>query len=304
MPVKVVRVQNEEKWRWVANSSGFEVSSHGRIRVYGTEEIKKPTLAKSGYFVVNLYEYRKSNVRNIHSLVAEAFIGPRTKGHMVFHLDGKRLNNQLENLTYCSLGQRRPLTAGGDSIFIRGPKLSDDQSSEIRRRAKSGESTSALAQEFGVSAPLISEIKHNRKWRELGNGAIPSNRLVGEGFPEAHSQLGRDEVSALFWISDAQWEQIKPLITSMPLYKRRTDDRRAISGVVHVLVYAVSWGSCPTIYGSSKTLYKRYVAWAKLGLWERIFIALAGTNSEPDRIFFDYPSILMKRMTKTETKLK
>lgn len=46
-------------------------------------------------------------------------------------------------------------------------KLTADQAREIRRRAGEGERTSALAEEFGVSAATISDIKARRSWTNL-----------------------------------------------------------------------------------------------------------------------------------------
>lgn len=155
-----------------------------------------------------------------------------------------------------------------------------------------------LAQEFGVSAALVSGIKHNRKWREIDDVASPADRSAAPKIFDNHSLLGCRKPSELFWLSEAQWERIKPLITAMPLRKQRNDDRQAISGIIHVLNSASSWRKCPTIYGSSKTLYKRYVSWAKLGLWERIFVALAGANGMADRLFVDYSAILSQRKSK------
>ena len=298
---KAVEIEDDEKWHGVINSPAFEVSSYGRIRVSGSREIKQPTLAKSGYLVVNLYQYRRSDVRNVHSLVAEAFISPRPKGHMVVHLDGHRRNNRWDNLSYVSLGQRRPRQASDGLVSHPLPKLSEDQSTEIRRRAKLGGSTSVLAQEFGVSAPLVSGIKHNRKWREIDEEVSPADPFAAFKICSIHSQLGCNKTSELFWLSDAQWERIKPLITTMPLRKRRNDDRQAVSGIIHVLNSASSWGRCPMIYGSNKTLYKRYVSWAKLGLWERIFIALAGAEGSQDRLLVDYAAILTQRQSKSES---
>ena len=38
--------------------------------------------------------------KRVHTLVAEAFVGPRPSGHVVRHLDGSRDNNNRDNLTY------------------------------------------------------------------------------------------------------------------------------------------------------------------------------------------------------------
>jgi transposase len=38
-----------------------------------------------------------------------------------------------------------------------------------------------------------------------------------------------------FWLSEAQWRAIEPLLPKNHAGARRTDDRRVITGIVHVL---------------------------------------------------------------------
>ena len=39
----------------------------------------------------------------------------------------------------------------------------------------------------------------------------------------------------LFWLSDEQFSKLKPLLPSDTRGKARVDDRRVISGIIHVL---------------------------------------------------------------------
>jgi len=41
--------------------------------------------------------------------------------------------------------------------------------------------------------------------------------------------------SNLFWLSDEQWTRIEPHLPSDVRGKERVDDRRVISGILHVL---------------------------------------------------------------------
>jgi transposase len=59
---------------------------------------------------------------------------------------------------------------------------------------------------------------------------------------------------------------------------RRTDDRRVISGIVHVLKTGCRWQDCPAVYGPSTTLYNRFRRWTMRGIWRRLFDALAGAE--------------------------
>ena len=82
-----------------------------------------------------------------------------------------------------------------------------------------------------------------------------------------------------FWLSEAQWEVIGPLLPKNQPGARRTDDRRVISGIVHVLKTGCRWQDCPAVYGPSTTVYNRFRRWTMRGIWRRLFDALA--RAEP-----------------------
>src|SRR5664279_3846835 len=79
----------------------------------------------------------------------------------------------------------------------------------------------------------------------------------------------------LFWLSDKQWKQIETLLPTDVRGKDRVDDRRVISGILHVLKSGCRWCDCPPEYGPSTTIYNRFVRWAERGVWERLFRELA-----------------------------
>lgn len=80
---------------------------------------------------------------------------------------------------------------------------------------------------------------------------------------------------ALFCLSDQQWAALEPLLPKNQPGARRVDDRRVISGIVHVLKAGCRWRDCPASYGPPTTVYNRYRRWAGRGLWRRLFQALA-----------------------------
>jgi transposase len=82
-----------------------------------------------------------------------------------------------------------------------------------------------------------------------------------------------------FWLSDTQWAVIEPLLPRNQPGARRTDDRRVISGIVHVLKVGCRWQDCPAVYGPSTTVYNRFRRWTMRGLWRRLFEAL--TRMDP-----------------------
>ena len=55
-----------------------------------------------------------------------------------------------------------------------------------------------------------------------------------------------------------------------------------ISGIVHVLKSGCRWCDCPEAYGPPTTIYNRFVRWARRGIWENLFLELAGGGRATD----------------------
>ena len=79
---------------------------------------------------------------------------------------------------------------------------------------------------------------------------------------------------ALFWLSDNAWAAIEPHLPRNQPGARRVDDRRVISGILHVLKTGCRWQDCPAEYGPSTTIYNRFNRWSRRQLWSRILDAL------------------------------
>jgi transposase len=94
-------------------------------------------------------------------------------------------------------------------------------------------------------------------------------------------------MSDLFWLSEAQMRRLAPLLPTDTRGKPRVDDRRVISGIVHVLRSGCPWRHAPREYGPPKTLYNRYVRWAIKGVWRRIFETLAAAGGPPAEVMLD-----------------
>lgn len=107
-----------EIWKPIPNYEGiYEVSNYGRVKSctreirytnkFGTE-IKHPVRGRilavrtrsNGYQYVDLWKRNKGEQRTVHSLVLEAFIGPRPEGYVCCHYDDVRTNNYVGNLRW------------------------------------------------------------------------------------------------------------------------------------------------------------------------------------------------------------
>ena len=86
-------------------------------------------------------------------------------------------------------------------------------------------------------------------------------------------------MGTLFWLSDAQWEAIKPHLPKNQPGARRVDDRRVISGILHVLKIGCRWQDCPAEYGPSTTVYNRFNRWSHKLFWLRLLESLAASGA-------------------------
>lgn len=93
-------------------------------------------------------------------------------------------------------------------------------------------------------------------------------------------------MSDLIWLTDKQMERISPyfpLSHGVP----RVDDRRIISGIIFVIRNGLRWRDVPKEYGPHKTIYNRFIRWSEMGVFDRIFSALAGMAKRPKEIMID-----------------
>lgn len=110
-----------EIWKDIDNYEGlYQVSNYGNVRSLDTiinckgaknidNHIRKGRLLKknictTGYYCVNLSKNSKVKYARIHRLVAIAFIPNPNNYVCVNHKDGNKLNNNVDNLEWCTYG--------------------------------------------------------------------------------------------------------------------------------------------------------------------------------------------------------
>lgn len=98
-----------------------------------------------------------------------------------------------------------------------------------------------------------------------------------------------------FWLEEGQFARLEAHLPSDTRGKPRVDDRRVISGIVHVLKSGGRWVDAPSVYGPRKTLDNRFVRWAAKGVWVDIFQALASAGGPPAEMLIDSSAVKAHR---------
>lgn len=98
-----------------------------------------------------------------------------------------------------------------------------------------------------------------------------------------------------FWLSDRQFARLQPLLPTKVRGVPRVDDRRVISGIIHVLQSGCRWRDAPPSYGPYKTLYNRFVRWARKGVWDQVFAELAAAGGPPVALLLDSTPVTVHR---------
>ncbi len=101
-------------------------------------------------------------------------------------------------------------------------------------------------------------------------------------------------MAELFWLNDAQWAAIVPLLPRLG-GKPRVDDRRVISGILYRFREGLRWRAVPEVYGPRTTLSNRFNRWSQRGVWQSLFAALAACGDPPLEAMVDSTTVRAHR---------
>jgi hypothetical protein len=167
---------------------GYDISCHGEVRTFWTKKscrglgsktvlgnspkVMKHFVGKDGRHAIMLYRDGVPKRFFVHTLVLEAFVGPRPEGKLGLHGPLGNGDNSVENLYWGTYSQNNGNDRYRDGTALVGEKLSwtkltAEKVHEIRRLLSNGETPLYVASEFGVTRRLIYDIRNGRVWKWL-----------------------------------------------------------------------------------------------------------------------------------------
>lgn len=168
-----------ETWRACPYNNNYQVSDFGRVRRATFSQNRKskpgdliePQVAENGYAFVSLWNDGSCKRVSVHRLVALAFLGtPPLASYEVAHNDGRRLNNNLRNLRWCTRAENHAdkKLHGTQQVGQKNgnSKLKQSDVVEILKHPIST-NKSELARKYKVSPVTISRILTRQIWKHV-----------------------------------------------------------------------------------------------------------------------------------------
>jgi hypothetical protein len=154
----------------------YEITSDGRIFSLDyrrTREIKemKPQINKCGYKIIILMNNGKYKHFRLHRLVSETFIPNKKNKPFINHKDGDKLNNNVNNLEWCSKSENEQHAFRTGLKNHRGEKHNQSKLTEkdvklIRKYVKNvGMTYPTISKLFDVKPVTISGIINKHIWK-------------------------------------------------------------------------------------------------------------------------------------------
>ena len=139
----------KEVWKDIKDYEGlYQVSNLGRIKsvdriikrkkngdYFQKGRILNLQIAKNGYYICKLSYQNKKPSKNVHKLVAEAFISNPNNYPCINHKDENKLNNNVNNLEWCTCKYNNNYGTKKERISnaLKGRKVSEETKEKHRK---------------------------------------------------------------------------------------------------------------------------------------------------------------------------
>ena len=156
--------------------SEYTINTNGQVYSNITKQFLKPFKNPSGYLLVDIHHKKQSYYRQVHRLVAEAFIPNPKRLPTVNHIDGNKENNSVENLEWMSIKDnvrhawRTGLAKPRYGTANPANKYSEEQIHAVCQYLECPIIYNyEIANKCGVDVTTIRDIKFRGKWKQIAD---------------------------------------------------------------------------------------------------------------------------------------
>jgi hypothetical protein len=168
-----------EIWKDISGYENiYKVSNFGNVKRNGKNENRKLSSDGKGYCVIDLWKDGLQHAYKVHRLVANAFIPNPLNKSQVNHIDGKKLNNSVDNLEWVTNLEniQHARATGLYRNQVRGSKSGSAKLNEelaLQIYDLTNHKTFPLkkiCEMYNMSKYAILCIKNKKSWKHIHNG--------------------------------------------------------------------------------------------------------------------------------------
>lgn len=164
-----IQLPFQEEFKQIPSFPRYSINQEGTIiidLITGKRKIIPPYDIKTPYRSVMLYtdskikghiSTRQTKNRRVHTLVAEAHIGPRPNDFVIDHIDGDRYNNHVNNLEYVT--PQENALRGNNTKYL----FSKNDIKEMKKLREEGTSYQEIAELYDCVYMVIYNICTGRR---------------------------------------------------------------------------------------------------------------------------------------------
>lgn len=148
-----------EQWRDVVGYEGlYKVSDLGKVRSVRRRRLLRPGIKSTGYAQVTLSRDGVNRYYSVHRIVAAAFLPNPNALPQVNHKNGKKQDNRLANLEWCSASENQQ-----HKYKVLGKSGGHPKAVFCIETGQRWEAVHLAAQELNIHRTSISMVCHGRR---------------------------------------------------------------------------------------------------------------------------------------------